>query len=177
MVREYFVDLNVNISWTENTGTGDEYHFSELTKEIIIDLAPPSITVSTIANNIVNNDYELEIPWGSKSNIAIVPTFIKEINSISKEHLETLLKVLFDVLVEIRKGNLKQIKGKKVAEYYNPQNNVSKFHNKTLLIPESSITIGYPGKENRKFFDSMNHKHTPSHKNLNIQNGVVNNGT
>jgi hypothetical protein len=120
-------------------------------------LAMKKVYYSTLlrSNSLtISNNYELEIPWGSKSNIAIVPTFIQDINSISKEHLETLLKVLFDVLVEIRKGGLKQIKGKKVAEYYNPQNNVSKFYNKTLLIPESSITIGYPGKENRKFFDS-----------------------
>lgn len=61
MVREYFVNLDVNISWTENIIEGDEYHSTELTKEIIIDLAPPSITVSTLSNNIVDTEYELEI--------------------------------------------------------------------------------------------------------------------
>ncbi len=61
LVREYFVDLNVNISWTELPKGDPIYNSTELSEVILIDLATPTITVSTISNNIIDTEYELEI--------------------------------------------------------------------------------------------------------------------
>lgn len=60
LVREYFVDLFAQITWTEIYSGGSIDHETEKSVQIIIDLAPPSITVSTLVNQ-VSDLYDLEI--------------------------------------------------------------------------------------------------------------------
>ncbi|MFW9922516.1 MAG: VWA domain-containing protein [Candidatus Thorarchaeota archaeon] len=62
LVREYFVNLTASISWTEfDPPDNDQDYSTSITKTIIIDLASPSITVTTIINEISENEFELQI--------------------------------------------------------------------------------------------------------------------
>ena len=122
-------------------------------KKDVFFLATKKINAGTTENPRLSNsltiskDSRLTVPYGSKSNIAIVNTFLPNMNEISEVHLASLLKVLFDTIDEFENATLKQTKPSHVADHYNPQNDASTFKNKTLLIPKTSIPIGYVGRE------------------------------
>ncbi len=59
--REQFTDLIATVDWTELIpGDNQDYQVIK-TQQIMIDLAPPSITVSTFISEVSTDNYELEL--------------------------------------------------------------------------------------------------------------------
>ena len=61
LTREFFVDFQVLVSWTENDPSGDIEHSFQDSMYLIVDLASPSISVSTIIIEESDATYSLEI--------------------------------------------------------------------------------------------------------------------
>lgn len=62
MVREFFVNLTATIHWIETDPiNGDEAFTTTESMNLLVDLAPPSITVSSIINPDEQGDFELEV--------------------------------------------------------------------------------------------------------------------
>jgi hypothetical protein len=61
LAREYFVDLLVSVTWTENDPIETEVHTFEDSLYLLVDLAPPSISVTTLINEESDLIYSLEI--------------------------------------------------------------------------------------------------------------------
>ncbi len=61
LTREFFVDFQVLVSWTENDPSGDIEHSFQDSMYLIVDLAPPSISVSTLIIEESDATYFLEI--------------------------------------------------------------------------------------------------------------------
>ncbi len=60
--REYFINLYANVSWTENDPMGDVDYEDQKSIYIIVDLAPPSIGVTSIISlNEIDFCYNIEI--------------------------------------------------------------------------------------------------------------------
>jgi len=77
---------------------------------------------------------------------------IAGLNLLSCEHMNSMFKVLFDVIEEFKNEKFALTKGNKASEYYNSVNDISILKNKTLLIPISEINqTGYMRRKNDKF--------------------------
>ncbi|NHJ46244.1 MAG: VWA domain-containing protein, partial [Asgard group archaeon] len=61
LAREYFVNLYANISWTENDPMGDVDYETQVSLYIIVDLAPPTIAVSTLVTIKDDLNYQLDV--------------------------------------------------------------------------------------------------------------------
>jgi Mg-chelatase subunit ChlD len=61
LTREFFVDFQVSVSWTENNPGGDIEHSFQDSMYLVVDLAPPSISVSTLIIEESDATYTLEI--------------------------------------------------------------------------------------------------------------------
>ncbi len=61
LTREFFVNLEVLIFWIENDSGGDVEHSHQDSIYLVVDLAPPSISVSTIVFEDGDSSYSLEI--------------------------------------------------------------------------------------------------------------------
>jgi len=61
LTREFFVDLHVTVTWIENDAGGDVEHSYEDSLYLVVDLAPPSISVTTLINEESDSTYSLEI--------------------------------------------------------------------------------------------------------------------
>ncbi|NPE09962.1 MAG: VWA domain-containing protein [Asgard group archaeon] len=61
LTREFFVNLEVLIFWIENDSGGDVEHSHQDSIYLVVDLAPPSISVSTIVFEEGDSSYSLEI--------------------------------------------------------------------------------------------------------------------
>ncbi len=61
LTREFFVAFQVLVSWTENDPSGDIEHSFQDSMYLIVDLAPPSISVSTLIIEESGATYSLEI--------------------------------------------------------------------------------------------------------------------
>lgn len=61
LTREFFVDFQVSVSWTENDPGGDLEHTFQDSIYLVVDLAPPSISVSTLIIEESDSAYSLEI--------------------------------------------------------------------------------------------------------------------
>ena len=103
-------------------------------------------------NITISTRSKLYYGWGDKAIVSIVPTGLSAASEISQERFDSYLKVLFDTLKEFETNKLELVKGKKVAKYYNPQNDVSSFKNKELLIPISSTMNAYKASEIKKYY-------------------------
>ncbi|MHA1739683.1 MAG: vWA domain-containing protein [Candidatus Heimdallarchaeota archaeon] len=71
LAREYYVTIFADVSWTELDTITDPVHDAQVLVDLIVDLAPPDITVTTYINPIAVNDYTIEIyaTIKDKSNI------------------------------------------------------------------------------------------------------------
>ncbi|MHA1505566.1 MAG: hypothetical protein ACTSPT_10305, partial [Candidatus Heimdallarchaeota archaeon] len=71
LAREYYVTIYADVSWTELDTITNPVHDAQVLVELIVDLAPPDITVTTFVNPIAVNDYTIEIyaTIKDKSNI------------------------------------------------------------------------------------------------------------
>ena len=61
LTREFFADLQFAITWTENDSGGDIMHSTQDSIYLVVDLAPPSIFVSTLILEELDGTYSLEI--------------------------------------------------------------------------------------------------------------------
>ncbi len=61
LTREYFVDLQVSVTWTENNLIEILEHSFEDSMYLIVDLAPPSISVTTLITEESDSTFSLEI--------------------------------------------------------------------------------------------------------------------
>jgi len=61
LTREFFVDFQVSVSWMENDPGGDLEHNFLDSIYLVVDLAPPSISVSTLIIEESDSTYSLEI--------------------------------------------------------------------------------------------------------------------
>ncbi len=103
-------------------------------------------------NLTISRRSKLYYSWGSKYVVVNVPTGYSVGNEISHERFDSFLKVMFDTLEEFEKKKLELFKGKQLAKYYNPQNDVSGFKDKELLIPISSKLYDYKSSEIAKYY-------------------------
>jgi len=61
LTREFFVNFEVSVTWTENDPGGDVEHSYQDSIYLVVDLAPPSISISTIIYEESDLSYSLEI--------------------------------------------------------------------------------------------------------------------
>ncbi len=61
LAREYFVYLYANVSWTELTARGNYDYSTQESLYVLIDIAPPSITVSYLINEEPDGEFFIDI--------------------------------------------------------------------------------------------------------------------
>ena len=76
LTREFFADLQATITWTENDSGGAIEHSTQDSIYLVVDLAPPSISVSTLIIEELDGTYSLEISATPKDLSEILMTQI-----------------------------------------------------------------------------------------------------